>query len=208
VLPCEPGRQPTSPTVLLACQDLTQRICNKAAQDAAAGWLYRQGLADGIMNAKAEGPEWLYLTDDGVECAEQFWSDTRAYLVKGSQPVPPAASHTVTIGTSIGPVQVAGDYARLEQNISTSQEQLRLLVTGITQIVCALVPSISGAEQAEQGALAAVRDNAVDVPALERFRDWVLSTLHAGADAAAVAAVSSATATLLLEASHLASHLA
>src|ERR1019366_2093296 len=32
VLPCEPGRQPTSPTVLLACQDLTQTVCNKAAQ--------------------------------------------------------------------------------------------------------------------------------------------------------------------------------
>jgi hypothetical protein len=175
--------------------------------DVAAGWLHRQGLADGIItNMGAEGPEWLYLTDDGIKCAEQFSSDTGAYLTKVRQP-PSSIGPTVTIGTHSGPLQVAGDYAHLQQNISTDPEQLRLLVTGITQIVRALVPGASDAEQAEQDALTAVKDNAVDIPALKRFRDWALSTLRTGADAAAVAAVSSTTTTLLIEAGHLASHL-
>ena len=172
--------------------------------DVAAGWLHRQKLAEGIITSmEAEGPDkWLYLTGDGVKCAEHFSSDTSAYMTKVSSTGP-----TVTIGTHSGPLQVAGDHAYQQQNISTSPEHLRLLITGIAEIVRAFVPNASDAVQAEQDALAAVKDNAVNIPALKRFRDWVLSTLRTGADAAAVAAVSSTTTTLLIEAGHLASHL-
>jgi hypothetical protein len=169
----------------------------------AAGWLHRQKLVDGIITSmEAEGPEWLYLTGDGVKCAEHFGSDVSAFLTKVS-----SAGPTVTIGTHSGPLQVAGDHAHQQQSISISTEQLRLQITGITEIVRAFVPDAPDAMQAEQDALAAVKDNAVDIPALKRFRDWVLSTLRSGADAAAVAVVSSATTTLLIEAGRLASHL-
>jgi hypothetical protein len=54
--------------------------------DVAAGWLDHEGLANGIITSlEAKGPEFLYLTDKGVECAEQFSSDTRAYLARRPQ---------------------------------------------------------------------------------------------------------------------------
>jgi hypothetical protein len=89
----------------------------------------------------------------------------------------------------------------------TDAEQLRLLITGIAEIVRSYVLDASDAHEAERAALAAVSERGVDKTALQRFRDWTLSTLRAGSTSAAVAALSSATATLLIEAGHLASHL-
>ncbi len=48
--------------------------------DAAAAWLCRNSLVGGTMIAEAQGPVVLYLTDSGVKCAEDFHSDTSAYL--------------------------------------------------------------------------------------------------------------------------------
>ena len=112
----------------------------------------------------------------------------------------------MNIGTNSAPFQVAGNHARQVQNIGTSAD-LRLLITGIAEIVRALVPDVADADAQEQAALAAVSDTKVDRSALERFRNWTVSTVRAGATGAAVAAVSSATTTLLIEAGHLASHL-
>ena len=74
-------------------------------------------------------------------------------------------------------------------------------------IVRPLVPDVPDADVEEQAALAAVSDRDVDQSALERFRAWTVRTVRAGANAAAVAAVSGATTTLLLEAGKLASHI-
>jgi hypothetical protein len=172
--------------------------------DAAAAWLYRNRLVGGTMIAEAQGPVVLHLTDSGVKCAEDFDSDTGAYLERQQYR---ASGPTVNIGTNSAPFQVAGDNARQVQNIGTSVNDLRQLITGITTIVRALVPDVPDADMEEQAALAAVSDQGVDQSALERFRAWTVNTVRTGANAAAVAAVSSATTTLLLEAGKLASHL-
>lgn len=145
-----------------------------------------------------------YLTDTGIKCAEEFGSDTDSYLQRQGHRAP---GPTEDIGTNSAPFQVAGDYARQVQNIGTSADDLRLLITGIAEIVRALVPEIGDTDTEEQAALAAVSETEVDRSALERFHNWTVSTVRAGAKRAAVAAVSSATPTLLIEAGHLARHL-
>ena len=47
---------------------------------AAAAWLYRQRLVDGMTVEECEGPVRLYLTDAGVACAEEFCSDTARFV--------------------------------------------------------------------------------------------------------------------------------
>ncbi len=143
----------------------------------------------------------MCLTDAGVACAEDFSSGTSAYLDKQDYGAP---GPTVHIGVTRGPVQVAGDSARQVQNLGPRPDDLRQLIAGITGMMHALVPDVRLEEQA---ALAAIGDDGVDRSALEQFRDWTVSTLRAGATSAAVAAGTSATTTLLIEAGHLASHL-
>jgi hypothetical protein len=194
---------------------------------AASGWLCRQGLVKGTILwgpelvqrmselapdsadflarvARYEAPSPLYLTDTGEKCAEDFGSDTRAYLER-QQYRPHGPS--VSIGTHSGPLQVAGDSAQQVQNVGASPSDLREMITGITEIVRALVPDTRDADLEEQLALAAISDQGADKSALQRFHDWTVSTVRAGATSAAVAVVSSATTTLLIEAGHLASHL-
>ena len=65
--------------------------------DAAAAWLYRQSLAGGTMIAEAQGPVRFYLTDTGVKCAEDFRSDTVAYLERQQYRT---SGPTVNIGTN------------------------------------------------------------------------------------------------------------
>jgi hypothetical protein len=172
--------------------------------DAAAAWLQRQGLAGGAMIEQAQGPVVLYLTDAGVRCAEEFGSNTEGY-VRSQQHVAPGP--IVNIGTNRAPLQVAGDHARQTQNLGAGADDLRLLITGIAEIVRALVPDVADADAEVQAALAAVSETRVDQSALVRFRNWTVSTVRAGATGAAVAAVSSAVTTLLIEAARLASRL-
>jgi hypothetical protein len=145
--------------------------------DAAAAWLDRHGLVKGIMIDQCEGPVRLYLTDEGVVYVEQFGSDTSRYVEM--QERGPGSGPAVQIGTNSGQVQVAGDNARQVQNIGASREELQLMITGIAEIVRALVPGASGVHEAERAARTAVSTSAVDQAALRRFRDWVLSTLRA-----------------------------
>jgi len=171
--------------------------------DAAAAWLYRHSLVAGTMTGQTQGPVILYLTDAGVKSVEDFGSDTGAYLERQQNWT---SGPIVNIATNSAPLQVAGDYARQVQTVATSANDLRQLISGITTIVRALVPDVPDADAEEQAALAAVTDQGVDQSALERFRAWTTNTVRAGANAAAVAAVSSATTTLLIEAAKLASH--
>lgn len=48
--------------------------------DAAAAWLHRQHLVEGMAVDESEGPVRLYLTDAGVACVEEFDSDTTRYV--------------------------------------------------------------------------------------------------------------------------------
>lgn len=172
--------------------------------DAATAWLHRQGLVGGTMSAEAQGPVVLYLTDTGVKCAEDFNSDTGAYLERQHYRAP---GPTVSIGAHSGPLQVAGDHAHQVQNVGVSASDLRVLIAGIAEIVRALVPDAPDAGWEQESALAAVSEDHVDRSRLERFKAWAISTVRAGASSAAVAAVSSVTTTLLIQAEHLAHHL-
>ena len=106
--------------------------------DAAAACLHRQGLVKGIMIAESEGPVRLYLTDAGVECAEDFDSYADRYVE--AQRRPAGTGPTVHIGTNSGPFQVAGDNAHQVQNIGASTDELRKQITSIAELVRALVP--------------------------------------------------------------------
>ena len=145
----------------------------------------------------------LYLTDAGVRCAEDFGSDTGRYLDKRQQ-APSGSGHTLNIGTNSGPFQVAGGRARQLQKVGASADDLQLVIAGIVR---ALVPGVPDADVEERAALAAVGATAADPSALQRFRDWALSALRAGSTSAAVAAVSSVTTALPIDAGHLATHL-
>jgi hypothetical protein len=72
--------------------------------DAAAAWLYRQGLVGGTLVGQAQGPVILYLTDAGVKCAEVFGSDTDGYLQ--SQQRASGSTPAVAVTTSPRPANV------------------------------------------------------------------------------------------------------
>ncbi|TVZ00027.1 hypothetical protein EAS64_38770 [Trebonia kvetii] len=92
---------------------------SEADLDAAAAWLRRQGLVDGVTVDECEGPVRLYLTDAGVLCAEEFCSDTVQYVAAQRS----TASNAVTIhGPASGVVvgshgvtQRAGDAVQTTQ---------------------------------------------------------------------------------------------
>lgn len=65
--------------------------------DAAAAWLHRQQLVDGVTVDEREGPVRLYLTDAGVACAEEFGSDTALYIAAQRPMTGLSGSNTVTI---------------------------------------------------------------------------------------------------------------
>jgi hypothetical protein len=174
--------------------------------DTAAAWLHRNGLVEGPTVAEAEGPVKIYLTDAGVTCAEHFGSDAGGYVHAEQRP---NAGPTVYIsGGNSGPFQVAGDHAHQEQRVNASGDDLRQMITSIADLVATVIPSAADdAAQEKATALAAVRDGAVNRPALKRFAEWALSVVGRGATAALVPAVTAATNDMLNEAGRLAGHL-
>jgi hypothetical protein len=176
--------------------------------DEAAAWLDRKGLIKGTARMdQRTGPVRAYLTDDGVSCGDDFDCYTGRYL--DAQRQAPASGHTVNIaGGNSGAFQVAGDFAHQVQNL-VSPEDLRLRIAGIAEIVRAVVPDASeDGRKEEEAALAAVSTRRIDEPALRRFCDWAVTTVQAGANNAVIAAISSTTTYLPIEASRLAAHLA
>jgi len=174
--------------------------------DAAAAWLHRHDLVEGLMVEESEGPLQLWLTEAGVECAEDFGADTRAYIEKQREPRM-SSGPTFNIGSNSGPLQVAGGNAHQVQNVGASADELQRLIASIAEMVRSLVPEASGVREQEQAALAAATPRTLDRSALKRFADWALSTVRAGATAALVPAVSAATNEMLAEAGRLAAHL-
>jgi hypothetical protein len=65
--------------------------------DAAAAWLCRHDLVDGMTVDECMGPVRLYLTDAGVACAEEFGSDTARYITAQRSAAGLVHPNTVTI---------------------------------------------------------------------------------------------------------------
>ena len=175
--------------------------------DEAAAWLERHGLIKGPKIDQRSGPVHAYLTDAGVSCAADFDCRTDAHV--DAQRRTPLSGPTVNIhGGNSGPFQVAGDGAQQVQNIGVSADDLRLMIAGIAEIVRKFVPEAAeDSHKQEDAALAAITAVSVDEPALRRFRDWAMTTMRTGANNAVVAAVSSATTFVLIEAGRLATHM-
>ncbi len=171
----------------------------------AAAWLHRHEMVDGPTVEECDGPVQLWLTDDGIDCAENFDSDTRRYIAAKNALA--SSGPIVNIGTNSGPFQVAGARAQQVQNIGLSAEHLRELIAGLAEIVRQFVPDATDIEAQQQAALAAAGDGAVDQSVLKRFGAWVISVVRTGATAAIVSVVTSGTDDMLREASRLAGHL-
>jgi hypothetical protein len=172
--------------------------------DAAAAWLQRKGLVAGISVEEAEGPARLHLTDAGIECAEEYDSDTGRY-VQGRQQQRDGGQVVNFLGSATG-VQVARDYARQQQQVGASADQLRTMITGIAELVAALVPGTADVAEQRDTALAAAQDGAVDVGAVRRFYNWVVTALRKCGNAAAVEMVAIQADEMIREALRLAGH--
>lgn len=179
--------------------------------DAAAAWLHRKRLVEGPTIDQAEGPVKLYLTDDGVTCAEHFGSDAGSYDQAQQRPVAGATLHTGPSlnfdGGNSGPIQLAGDHAHQVQHIAASTDELRKLITSIADLVATVAPGVNGIVEQKAAALAAARGGTVDLPALKRFVNWVLAVVGKGATAAFVPVVTAATNDMLNEAGRLIGHI-
>jgi hypothetical protein len=175
--------------------------------DEASAWLERHRLIKGPKVGGRSGPVRAYLTDAGVSCAADFDCRTDAYVDAQRRAL--RSGPTVNIhGGNSGPFQVAGNNSHLVQNIGVSADDLRLLTAGIAEIVRTFVPDATeDSHKQEDAALAAITAVSVDEPALRRFRDWAVTTMQTGANNAVVAAISSSTTFLLIEAGRLAAHM-
>ncbi len=175
--------------------------------DEASAWLEHHGLIKGPAIDQRSGPVHAYLTDAGVQCVADFGCRTDVYV--DAQRRTPHAGPTVNIhGDNKGPLQVAGDDAQQVQNIGVSADDLGLVIAGIAEIVRTFVPDAAeDSDKQADAALAAITGGSVDESALRRFCDWAVTTMQTGTNNALVAAVSSSTTFLLIEASRLAPHL-
>lgn len=173
--------------------------------DQASAWLERHQLIAGPHFDQCYGPVQAYLTDAGAECAADFGSDTERYVA--AQRAAPHGGPVVNIGSNHGAFQVSGDNSHQVQHIGANADDIRLMISGVTEIVRQFAPGARDARQQEEAALAAVTSGSVDLPALERFRDWAVTAVKAGASNAVVAAVSSSVTFVLMQAGHMALHL-
>jgi hypothetical protein len=117
--------------------------------DAAAAWLHRHHLVDGITVDQCEGPVRLYLTDAGVACAEQFGSDTARYLAAQRQADAPR-SNTVTIhgpasGVVVGSHSVTQHAGDAVQSSGVDAAALARFAEAVAQALPAL--ALSPADQ-------------------------------------------------------------
>jgi hypothetical protein len=151
-----------------------------------------------------------FLTDAGLTCVDDFDSRTDLYVGWQEQEQRKAlrqvsvSGPTFNFGPNTGIVQIAGDRASqvATQAPEASTDRLGELINGLVEIVLALVPDASAAAEQQEVALAASQPGDVNPNALNRFADWVVSTVKAGATSSATAAVSSATTAMLMEAAH------
>lgn len=98
----------------------------------AAAWLHRHGLVDGPTVAEADAPVLAYLTDDGVDCAERYDSDTTKFLEARQMQQQLGATFHVT-GQN---VQVAtGDHSQQVITLGPTAHELASALQGLVEIV-------------------------------------------------------------------------
>lgn len=172
--------------------------------DRAAGWLRRNGLIDGVVAARFEGPIRAYLTDHGVRCVEDFDSDVHRYVERMEQPQAPAAGHTINVTATH--VQLAtGNNVRQNMTVAQASQEVQETIRGIAEMLKSF-----GLADRREVELAEVQQEAVDdiatgdarLAGLRRFIDWAVGAAKAGASPAIAAAVQAATAGLLQNAEH------
>jgi hypothetical protein len=179
----------------------------------AAEWLRQNGLTDCAAVVGNVAPMFAFLTDAGIMCADEFASHTDQYVAwrrqaqAETQGQVPSFGPNVSIGVVHGSIQVAGDHAYQVQRTGVSADEIRQMISGITQIVRAAAPDVPDADQQEKTALDAIGAGGADEGALRRFGDWATSTVKSGTNGAMVAAVSSSVTYLLTQAAYLATHL-
>ncbi|WP_300607840.1 hypothetical protein [Trebonia sp.] len=92
-------------------------------------------------------------------------------------------------------------------NADASVEHLRETIDALAELVQTLTPEATGIAEEREKALAAAGDGVTDKRVLQRFADWVLSTIGRGASAALIPVVTASTDSMLQEASRLTGHL-
>lgn len=152
----------------------------------AAGWLHDQGLVEGPTVDEDPGPLRLYLTADGMACAESFDFDTGRYVeARGGRggpvtdPVPLTPASVTNVFGNHNNVLAASPGASMTvvQTITDDQRQQSLLLAqAVEQAQGALG---SGATQAAAELRVAAqpdqRDPGVLRHALERLRDALVT---------------------------------
>jgi hypothetical protein len=102
--------------------------------DAASDFLSRKDLCDGVETMQFAGPVQIYLTDEGLVCAEDFGSDVKRYLAsKEGTPV----GDTFHVSGQNNQV-VKGDHAQQVMHLAPTTEQIALVIGGLVEIVHAL----------------------------------------------------------------------
>lgn len=171
----------------------------------ASAWLREQGLARGVTAWGDPGLLRLYLTSDGVSCAELFDFHTTRYLERHMQQ---NIGHTVNVHGNSGQIQVGSDNAHQVQHIGTNAEHLRELINSLAERVGQVMPDADDLAAEHNAALAAAEDGAVDQSAIQRFGTWALSIVSKGTSTALVLGVSTAVTDMLHEAARIAGQLA
>ena len=84
---------------------------------------------------------------------------------------------------------------------------LQTLIASLAEMVRSQVPEAAEVTVQEQAALEAVTPGKMNISALKRFGEWVISTVQAGTSAAMVPMVSAAVTHMMAEAARIAGHL-
>lgn len=151
----------------------------------------------GLRAVRGAAGNSLYLTtpDLTVDSLEDFMRWLRQ---------PSGSGLILNTGNNSGSIPIAGEHAYRAQNIGASADELRALISGIAEMVRAVVPGAVGVNEQERLALAAANPGNLDRSVLRSFGGWAMSTVQAGATAALVTAVTAATKEMLNEAGRLA----
>jgi hypothetical protein len=166
--------------------------------DDAAAYLTEKGLAEGPTVDQLRGPAQIWLTDDGVECADQLDFSVTDYLRSKGSGMSGGISFT---GSNYGQVASGQNFSQTQTvNNAPSAEQVRKLIVSLAQMVALALPDqAEEATRQQSEALDAARDGAVDRPRLIAFRAWALGIVGRGASQALVPLVQSGTTDMMHE---------
>lgn len=168
-------------------------------RDAAAAWLQRQGLIDGINVAEMDGPVRAFLTDEGERCSERFKCNVEAYIESKERRGVGSTIWNVT-GQQ---VQVAtGPKSKQKIIVGPTADEVKLGLQGVAELVAELRRDAATEKRAAELVKEAVDDLDSDEPTGEparRFLEWAKECVQEGGTAAVVAAVTAMSSGLLAD---------